>query len=730
MPTISSLFLVLSLVLAVVIGPQTRSWSWGPALAALCVAVIAAFPVIWKRGKNPADFFTIALGTLVVGWFGWRAWTSPVAELGQADLLLACGAVGVFVCIRAIAGHPSAERILAWGMALLLLASIVVVVMQVVDPTYSPVFRSRPVPGMISGFYAHYNEAANYFIASSLLVGAAALFGRHASATRSVFGVIALAGLACVWFTHSRGGIFGAAVGGGIFAALALVIAKQRESRWFAPAVIAIPLVLLALGAFWILGWQSAQQARHAGSDIKNILDNDIRLYLLGIAACCISLHPLSGGGSRSFSWECYGFIDNNLKLHGGVRPEMVHNELVQSATDYGLIGAGLLIGLLVTFVLMAVLRTLFEESPEVRDSRDAWRVGSLAALAGMLVQSCFSFVFHLMPGILLLGICLGQMSRTRGQYDNKKNHAARILLSLVAAACAILLLPSAWKGCQVTRILWSEYFGNPPPSSPESRIDVLTEAIHAWPQSDFYQERAGVLTRLAAASDEAGFREPAERAVSDYQEAANLYQFDPGFAVNRANLLSRLQRDSEAEEDFGRAIQLQGGMEPGFRAHYSLAIHCMRKGVKLRTPETTDQSFAYFTRAAEEIEIAAKETPFIGLEMWDPQIFIHENLGIQREFRKDLKGALESYNQASAVFGGTRAHYRAAVLIGKMAGETWSKRQPAEALSLFMTARQRIGQAGNTLPKGVTPAQRDEYAAYLDRSIAFLKGARVEPSK
>ncbi len=115
---------------------------------------------------------------------------------------------------------------------------------------------------------------------------------------------------------------------------------------------------------------------------------------------------------------------------------------------------------------------------------------------------------------------------------------------------------------------------------------------------------------------------------------------------------------------------------------------------------------------------------------MWDPQIFIHENLGIQREFRKDLKGALESYNHASAVFGGTRAHYRAAVLIGKMAGETWSKRQPAEALSLFMTARQRIGQAGNTLPKGVTPAQRDEYAAYLDRSIAFLKGARVEPSK
>jgi len=730
MPAISSFFLVLSLALAVVLGPQTRAWSWGPALAALCIALFAAFPVIWKRGKTQADFLTVALGILVVGWFGWRAWTSPVAELGQADLLLVCGAVGFFVCIRSIAGHSTAERILAWGVALILLASVVVVAMQVADPAYSPVFRARSAERMISGFYAHYNEAANYFIASSLLVGAAALLGRHAPATRLLFGVIALAGLACVWLTHSRGGIFGAAIGGGVFAAMALVVAKRRKSRWFAPAVIAIPIVILALGAFWIIGWQNAQQVRQAGSGIKNLLDNDIRLYLLGMAVSCVSLHPLLGGGSRSFSWECYGFFGSNLKSYSAIRPDMVHNELMQSATDYGLIGAGLLLGLLGTLLLVVVLNTLFEESPQDRDSRDAWRVGALSALAGMLVQSCFSFVFHLMPGILLLGICLGQMSRATGQNNNKKNQATRILLSLVAAACAVLLLPAAWKGCQVTRILWPEYFGNLPPMSPESRIDILTEAIHVWPLSDFYQERAGVLTGLAAASDEAGFKEAAERAVNDYQEAANLNRFDPGFAVFRADLLSRLQRDTEAEEDYARAIRLEGGMEPGYRAHFSLAVHFLRKGLRLRTPETSDQRFTYLTRAAEEIEIAFNQTPYAATEMWDMQICIHEKLGIERELRKDLKGALESYNRASTFLGGARAHYRASVLLGKMAADVWFKRRPSEALSLFMTARQRIAQAGKILPEGVTLAQHDEYLAYLDRSIAFLKGANVEPSK
>jgi len=730
MPTISSIFLVLSLVLAVVLGPQTRAWSWGPALGALCVAIIAAFPVIWKRGKAPADFFTIALGILVVGWFGWRAWTSPVAELGQADILLACGAVGFFVCIRAIAGHAPAERTLAWGIAFLLLASIVVVAMQVVDPTYTPVFRARSAPRMISGFYAHYNEAANYFIASSLLVGAAALFGRHATFTRVLFWVIALAGLACVWLTHSRGGIFGAAVGGGVFAAMALVIAKRRKSRWFAPAVIAFPLVILALGALWIVGWQNAQEVRLGASSIKNLLDNDTRLFLLGVAASCISLHPLVGGGSRSFSWECYGLFDNSLKAHMGIRPEMVHNELVQAATDYGLIGAGLLLGLLGTLVLVAVLSTLFEESTEDLDSRDAWRTGALAALAGMLVQSCFSFVFHTMPGILLLGICLGQMSLTTGQYNNKKTQATRMLLSLMAVACVVLLMPAAWKGCQLTRILWTEHIGNTPPASPESQIDVLTEAIHVWPMSQLYEERAGILTRLATASGAAGFKEYAERAASDYQEAANLYQFDPGLAVNRADLLSRLQRDAEAEDEYTRAIRLQGVMEPGFSAHYSLAMHCLRKGIKLRTPETSDQSLAFLTRAAEEIEIAAKETPFAATDMWNAQISIHEKLGLERESRNDLKGALESYNQASSHLGGAHAHYRAASLIGKMASDVWFKRRPSEALSLFMTARNRVGQAGNALPEGVTQAQHDEFVVYLDHSIAFLIGAKVEPSK
>ncbi|RYD46370.1 MAG: hypothetical protein EOP85_07580, partial [Verrucomicrobiaceae bacterium] len=161
MPTISAVFLVLSLVLAVVIGPQTRAWSWGPAMLALGISTAVALPALWKKSWHPSEFAIYALGLLVAGWFAWRAWFSPVRELADADLMLLAGAVGAFVSIRVIQGNKLAESILIWGISLLLLANVAVIAMQVADPAFSPVFRSR-ASVFPSGFYAHYNEAANY----------------------------------------------------------------------------------------------------------------------------------------------------------------------------------------------------------------------------------------------------------------------------------------------------------------------------------------------------------------------------------------------------------------------------------------------------------------------------------------------------------------------------------------------------------------------------------------
>ena len=170
--------------------------------------------------------------------------------------------------------------------------------------------------------------------------------------------------------------------------------------------------------------------------------------------------------------------------------------------------------------------------------------------------------------------------------------------------------------------------------------------------------------------------------------------------------------------------------MEPAYRGHLSFANHYLRKGLRLFDPANPDPAHDALELSAAQIETAVKQMHWMLPDMWPPRVSIHESLGTAREATNDPAAALESYDFAATLPTGTRAHYRAGVLVGKLAVEAWAQRKPSEALKLFIEARKRVGQAGNNLPEGVTPSQRIEYIDYLDRTIAFLKGAKVEPAK
>jgi len=731
MPIFTSIFLVLSLAMAVVVGGQTRSWTWGPAMLPLGVATLLAIVSIWRSDRKLGDLGLTILGIVVAGWFAWRAWISPVHELAQADLFLLAGTVATYLCIRAITGHKLAERVLIWGLALLLLANIVVVGKQIMEPAYNPVFRSSTSAAMVSGFYFHYNEAANFFIASSMIVFAAGLFGKNRLPIRILWILIAIAGLICVFYTRSRGGILGMAIAIGILTVFGLVIAKRNNSRGFAPMLIALPILGFGIVTYLIIGWQASQELRHAGSGIEQLFDNNARLYFLGMALSCIGLHPLLGGGSRSFSWECFRFAD--AKAQGDIvthRPEQVHNELLQAATDYGLIGVGVLIVLLVTLVILVIFKVLFEDREKNRDPLDdVWRLGAIAALAGMLVQSSFSFVFHLFPGVMLLGICLGQMARSANSKSKSGQVTGnKVLLSLAAVGCCLLLIPFGWKGTRITYSLWPVFFSKDNVASLESRIEKISLAITQWPQTELHQERA--ISYLALANSEtvpAMVIQAKEAAIKDYRQATRLHPFDPSFLINGANLLSDLERDKEAEMDYAKAIQLQGGMEPAFRGNLSSSIHYLKKGIRQFTNGNLPEALRSLEIASDQIESACKEMHWILKDMVETRVAIHESLGTVREASGDLKGAMESYEFAAVLQGGGRANYRVGSLYGKLASQAWTARRPSEALGYFNQARQHIAITQN-LPQGVTPSQRVEYLAYLDQTIAFLKAAKVTP--
>lgn len=731
----SAVFFSLSLILAVVLGPQTRPWTWGPSLVCLGLAVLCALPS-FLRNQSKIGMGFLILGSVTAGWFAWRAAVSPVAELRVADLLLLAGAVGAFLVTAATAGDQRAERIFLWALAGLLGANVIVIVLQVADPSFHPIFASKPTT-LPSGFYTHYNECANFLVGAGFILAGASLFGSYSKLTRILWGLVALSGLVAVYYTRSRGGIL--AVGGGsvVFAIIALLISKRRNSPYFAASVIAVPFFFL-LAAGWIYkGWSDAQafrfqtEAETFTGVAASVMDHSVRLHFIGIALSCIQLHPWSGGGSRSFSWECNQFWSYKDHGSGGARIEYVHNELLQAATDYGLIGAGLLLILLSWASFRVIIRSCFSwEGPRI-STTDALQIGGFAGLIGMFIQSSFSFVFHLFPGVLLLGICIGRMV-FQGAEEKPSNGWKLPRVSILTASGAITIFATLWMGIAGTRlmhILWDSYFRSPAGISVEVKTNAIARATAIWPQATLHNDRAFILQRAARESNLPAAENPdISEAIYDYQKAVQLHPYEANIRTNLATLLGAVGREKDSEREYDQATILEGGFESGYKAHFKYCEYLTMRGLRELEANNLEAAVQSFSDALIQFKKIKEKTPWVpkqpaGLALKFP---LYIGIGMSNEAAGDYEGAFAAYDEVAGEYGGSEGHLRSGLLLGKLAETAWKERQPSKALTLFQKASKRLHSSVN-LPAGLAET-RSEHLEYVTARIQYLLDAKIVP--
>ena len=417
----------------------------------------------------------------------------------------------------------------------------------------------------------------------------------------------------------------------------------------------------------------------------------------------------------------------------GGRRPEQVHNELLQAASDYGVIGAGLVCLLLGGVVVVAVMRSSFAEASGRLSNADAWRLGGVAGLAGMLIQSNFSFVFHMVPGALLLGVCLGRAAHP-GEPVAKaaaKAPGAAILAVVCGVACAALLVPMGWLGTRVTAVTWATKHGKHTADSAEPAIAAFTAAIRLWPLGEFYQERAELYQAQAAQAPQGSCDQAAvRRAVADYRAASACNPFAPGPVVNRANLLGLLGEDAEALQMFELAIKLQGGMEAGFKGGYSKAAYLRLKADRLLAEGRRDEALDVLL-GARDVLVRACSFPSgapLGEEARILRNGIGERLAVLLSWAGRDQEAEEEFASTTRLGIETGLRYLQACHLRVKAKRMWNQRRPGEALGLFLKARELVELTARCLPVGVSTADYAKLHADLDQSIAFLKGAKVEP--
>jgi hypothetical protein len=613
MQTVSGILFSLSLVLAVALGGQTIDYTWGPALVMLGGALLAACSEgwrFWQRGV--AGWVALVLVAAAAGWIVMRCWLSPVREFARSDALLVVGMLAASGWGMLMPARGSSVRLAMGTLALLGFANCGIGLQQLGDPTVSWPFGWR-IPGFPSGLFGHYNHLADFSLVSVAFLGARYFFGQDRAGERVLQAAGVLAHTVCILMSGSRGGMLSLCAVAVVLVVLSALIAWRDKSRRLSLLVtlsLAMPVVVVAAAVPVIQHFQAKRGIEN--STLQKLGDNSTRLISLGLALDTAGNHRWTGGGSRSFAWEKYAAWDPAVHGKQPQNDDFVHNEILQVATDYGWTGA-LLVAAAVIAVALTGLSGLMVRTPITGD--DALTVGGLAALAGTLVHSNFSFVTHTLPGAMYLGLAMGLiLPRVADDEVVSGRKAGRFGAFIAFLPLTVALMASGGIASRAYHLVWPVWYGsaNLTVASPGKALGRLGELSRLWPASET-SGQAGHLARSIAEREEISADQRIEwlgRAGELYGEAADLNPFDPEWPVNRANILSYLGRNVEAEEEFERGIWLQGGNEGVFRARYYLAAHLYRRWYQAWTRERrAGEALAGFLRARDLLDEADRLT-------------------------------------------------------------------------------------------------------------------------
>ncbi|GAA5483660.1 O-antigen ligase family protein [Haloferula sargassicola] len=601
--------LLLGLLAVLLFGAMTLAWTWGPAL--LCLGLALAATTACRPSYRFSRVLTVVV-FLASLWLAWVMLNSPVAEDARTDAVLALAALATaWTVARFDVRHPA----FVWlpiGLSVLVLINAALAFAQWFDPSIAWPRSERPEIKP-SGLFGHYNYFANFIIGCGLFCAPRIVFSGDRAWQRTLYALALLSVVVAVPLSGSRGGLLGLLAGGGVmFGAAAMVAWRTRRRGVLIAAGIAPVICLLGFLASWKY-FRGTESEQITNADVRRTFDNSSRIDWYDVALRAISDHPFTGGGSRSISWERNFHWE--LSEHGVPRENepFVHNETLQLTTDYGLVGLLLVGGTVLTVVCLGVASLVLGGEKDSARDLDPISVGILAALAGMLVQSNFSFVFHLMPSVLLLGIWLGLGGKLLGK-PRAESAGGRFPSQLAAGVLACVILGTGVACTAALAYLWPVLGrrDNLLASRPTEAWDRLEQASRWWPSWRIAQIQANTARRIADRSD----LDAADRwkwygiARESYADAIRRHPLNAALRVNYANTLSILREDREAEHEFEKALELEGHLESVFNARYYYALHLHDAALREWNERRSGRAMAMLMAAQALMAEALEEGP------------------------------------------------------------------------------------------------------------------------
>jgi O-antigen ligase len=361
--------------------------TWPNRLAYGFLAVAALSGLAAFKRKNFAPKWLVALP---VAWFAWQLVSATAtidASLTGVTLKHFAGIVVCFYVGFFCGGRDSLRSAWFWWPVMLALgASFAMGIDQhfgglertrtyfltYIYPTMKeipPEYQKRVLSDRIFGTLFYPNALAGAII---LLLPAACGFawqhlpGFTVGARRFLATVLGLTGLACLYWSGSKGGWL-------IMLGLVAVGLSSLKAIHKYRGQLLAALVVVGVGAFT---W------RYLGFFQRGATSVHARLDYWVVAVKATGQRPVLGGGPGTF-----GVVYPVLKRPGAEMTRLVHNDYLQQFADSGLLG-GLLFGGMIG--LMVALRPKYKSGSE-----DMMHLVGLG-LAGFLVQSFGEFGFYI----------------------------------------------------------------------------------------------------------------------------------------------------------------------------------------------------------------------------------------------------------------------------------------------------------------------------------------------
>ncbi|MCX6856804.1 MAG: O-antigen ligase family protein [Verrucomicrobia bacterium] len=553
---------ILALLVTGVLGTETGLLFFWPGAALLGVAGLLA-TLKWRlRVLFPPSDVCLATVLLFASYTLGRALMSPVAAYAREDVVILLGCLVTYVLTVTAASHPR-WRIALVGCLLVLVLGNLAVGSVHLSGNWSfhilPTFLRGSEAGRIGGFYVNPNHLAAFLSFALFLSLGWLCFGRGGAALKLLLGFLIVAMAVGMSLTVSRGALIGLAAGGLVYAVLALWIVWQTQRHFFW-SLLGGAVVLSVLGGavLWKVNDEYLRQRIE-----NNSMTDDIRFGIWDTALGQFQQAPLLGEGARMF-------YDGGIKYRSAMisswspEPMFAHSEPLQLLSDYGIVGATLLLIMVLAHGLNALrflrwfVREKFILTGRVLSMNLALCLGALSALVATLVHSVFEFHYHVpataMGGALILGLLANPGFETM-QRPLMRVLGVRIATKLALGCSACALLAGFW-------IIGRGDYALVQARLAEARKDPQAYAMHLDEAAQLDASNGEVfylrgLMKLDAPStpDEKQSKVTITEAIEDLQKATALNPYNYLYHLALADGLDAVGRYDEALKSIENAL-------------------------------------------------------------------------------------------------------------------------------------------------------------------------------